>query len=214
LVKIDGLGSYAWYPNRDSLAYIGIYGLESAHTFIRTTLRHPDYCRGWKALVKAGLTDDEKPVDTIGKTVADWSQPLLSYVDASNRNLYNQLGLFEKDPLPADAATSAKILQKLVEKNWEMKENDHDMIIMLHEFEYELNHRAFLLRSQLIVKGENALNTAMAKTVGLPLGIAAKLILENKISLYGLYIPIVREIYEPVLKELEKEGICFQETIS
>jgi saccharopine dehydrogenase (NADP+, L-glutamate forming) len=77
-----------------------------------------------------------------------------------------------------------------------------------------LNHRTVLLRSQLIVKGANALRTAMAKTVGLPLGIAAKLILENKISLYGLHIPIVREIYEPVLKELEKEGIGFQETIN
>jgi saccharopine dehydrogenase-like NADP-dependent oxidoreductase len=214
LVKIDGLGNYAWYPNRNSLAYIEVYGLESAKSFIRTTLRHPDYCRGWKNLVRAGLTDDEKPVVTIGKTVADWSQPLLSYVDASNRNLYDQLGLFERSPLPVDAGSSAKILQKLVEKNWKMKKSDRDMIIMLHEFEYELNHQTVFLRSQLIVKGENVLRTAMAKTVGLPLGIAAKLILENKISLYGLHIPIVREIYEPVLKELEKEGICFHETIN
>jgi hypothetical protein len=95
-----------------------------------------------------------------------------------------------------------------------MKEDDRDMIIMLHEFEYELNLQTIHLRSQLIVKGENALRTAMAKTVGLPLGIAAKLILENKISLYGLHIPSVQEIYEPVLTELEKEAICFQETIN
>jgi saccharopine dehydrogenase-like NADP-dependent oxidoreductase len=213
LVEIKPLGYYAWYPNRDSLAYIPVYGLESAHSFIRTTLRHPDFCRGWKNLVKAGLTDDEKTIPSTYKTVAEWSKSLLPYVDDSNKNMYAQLGLFENDSIPA-ATSSAKILQGLLEKNWKMKETDRDMILMLHEFEYELNHQSVYLRSQLIVKGENALRTAMAKTVGLPLGIAAKLILENKISLYGLHIPIVREIYEPVLKELEKEGIRFQETIN
>jgi saccharopine dehydrogenase (NADP+, L-glutamate forming) len=127
--------------------------------------------------------------------------------------MYAQLGLLKRDPLPANAGSSAKILQGLVEKNWKMKESDHDMILMLHEFEYELNHDTIFLRTELIVKGENAQRTAMAKTVGLPLGIAAKLILENKISLYGLHIPIVPEIYEPVLLELEKEGIRFQEQL-
>jgi saccharopine dehydrogenase (NADP+, L-glutamate forming) len=95
-----------------------------------------------------------------------------------------------------------------------MKETDKDMILMLHEFEYELNNRKHFLKSSLIVKGENALRTAMAKAVGLPLGIAAKLILENKIRLQGLHIPIIREIYEPVLEELALEGIRFWEEIN
>jgi len=128
--------------------------------------------------------------------------------------MYDQIGLFDNLPLPAGAPTSAKILQFLIEKNWKMKETDKDMIVMLHEFEYELNNQKYFLRSQLVVKGENALRTAMAKTVGLPLGIAAKLILENKISLQGLHIPIVPEIYEPVLRELALEGILFREEIS
>jgi saccharopine dehydrogenase (NADP+, L-glutamate forming) len=85
---------------------------------------------------------------------------------------------------------------------------------MLHEFEYELNHQTVYLRSQLVALGEDVMHTAMAKTVGLPLGIAAKLILENKILLHGLHIPIIREIYEPVLEELEKEGIRFVENIN
>lgn len=214
LVSIDALGSYAWYPNRNSLAYIPVYGLESAESFIRTTLRHPDFCRGWKNLVKAGLTDDEKPVDANFKTIAEWSGTLLPYLDESNKKMYAQLGLFGKDPLPVNGVSSAKILQGLLEKNWKMKEHDRDMILMLHEFEYELNHATVFLRSELIVQGEDAQRTAMAKTVGLPLGITAKLILENKISLYGLHIPIISGIYEPVLMELEKEGIRFQETIS
>ena len=128
--------------------------------------------------------------------------------------MYEQLGLFEKTPLPLHAETSAKILQSLLEKNLRMKESDRDIIIMLHELEYIFNNQKVYLRSQLVVQGDDATRTAMAKTVGLPLGIAARLILENKISLHGLHIPIVREIYEPVLKELEKEGISFIETIN
>jgi saccharopine dehydrogenase-like NADP-dependent oxidoreductase len=85
------------------------------------------------------------------------------------------------------------------------------MIVMLHEIEYTVNEKSRQTRSCLIVKGEDPLHTAMAKTVGLPLGIAAKLILESKIQLTGLHIPVIPEIYEPVLKELELNGIKFNE---
>jgi saccharopine dehydrogenase-like NADP-dependent oxidoreductase len=213
LVDIKPLGTYAYYPNRDSLAYIPVYGLESAHSFIRTTLRHPDYCSGWKYLVKAGLANDT-PVPSNLKTIAEWSKPLLPFVNAFNKKLYDQIGLFEKTQLPGRGLSSAKILQELIEKSWKMKENDKDMILMLHEFEYKLKGQNKILRSSLIVKGENSIRTAMAKTVGLPLGIAAKLILENKIALSGLHIPIISEIYEPVLHELAIEGIRFQEEIT
>ncbi len=212
--EIKPMGKFAWYPNRDSLAYIPVYGLESARSFIRTTLRHPDYCFGWKNLVKAGLTNDEKVIPSFIKTISDWSHPLLAFVNDSNKYLYEQIGLFQNEPLPAGAHTSAKILQALLEKNWKMKEADKDMILMLHEFEYLLNNRRYSLRSSLIVKGENALRTAMAKTVGLPLGIAAKLILENRMTISGLHIPIIPEIYEPVLEELASEGIHFHEEVN
>lgn len=214
MVEFKPLGNYAWYPNRDSLTYIPVYGLASAHSFIRTTLRHPVYCMGWKNLVKSGLTDDESTVDSTIKTIAEWSSPLLPFVTAENKYLYDQLGLFDKGRLPADVRTSAKILQTLLEKNWKMKDSDKDMILMLHEFEYEKKNKKHFLQSRLLVKGDNALRTAMAKTVGLPLGIAAKLILENKISLQGLHIPIIREIYEPVMEELALNGIRFHEEIS
>jgi saccharopine dehydrogenase-like NADP-dependent oxidoreductase len=213
-VDVKPVGRFAWYPNRDSLAYIPVYGLESAHSFIRTTLRHPDYCAGWKNLVTAGLTDNKLPIPSTVKTFSSWSKPLLPFVNAFNKHMYDQLGLLENLPLPLAARTSAEILQTLIEKNWKMKETDKDMILMLHEFEYEMDNRQHALRSCLVVKGENALRTAMAKTVGLPLGIAAKLILENKMILRGLHIPIIREIYEPVLEELALEGICFQEDIN
>ena len=211
LVEIKPLGQYAYYPNRDSLAYIPVYGLESAHSFIRTTLRHPVYCAGWKNLVKAGLTNDSSPLPSSVKTLAEWSKPLLTYLEDSNKYLYDSLGIFENRPIPAGADTSAKILQVLIEEKWKMKSSDRDMILMLHEFEYEWKHESQFLKSSLVVKGENDLRTAMAKTVGLPLGIAAKLILEGKMPLKGLHIPIIPEIYEPVLDELAMEGIRFKE---
>jgi len=214
MAEINPVGRFAWYPNRDSLGYIPVYGLESVRSFIRTTLRHPDFCFGWKNLVKSGLTDDTNLIPNFTKTISDWSRPILDFVDGSNRYLYEQLGLFQNEPLPAGARTSAKILQTLIEKNWKMKEADKDMILMLHEFEYLLDNKRHTLRSSLVVKGENALRTAMARTVGLPLGIAAKLILEDRINISGLHIPIIREIYEPVLEELSLEGIRFREEIN
>ena len=92
-----------------------------------------------------------------------------------------------------------------------MQPTDKDMIVMLHEIEYHLLGKINKIESSLIVKGEDSLRTAMAKTVGLPLGIAAKLILNGDIQLTGLHIPITREIYEPLLKELEMNDIRFTE---
>src|SRR5205814_1423663 len=122
------------------------------------------------------------------------------------------LGFHTEERLPEGFTCSADILQYCLEKKLAMKENDKDMIVMLHEIEYNINEERSMARSCLIVKGEDSLRTAMAKTVGLPLGIAAKLILQDKIKITGLHIPIVPEIYEPVLNELEQYGIKFSET--
>ena len=122
------------------------------------------------------------------------------------------LGLFDEAMVPANAKTSADILQFLVETKLKMQPADKDMIVMLHEFEYALEGKEHQLKSCLVVKGDDSLRTAMAKTVGLPLGIAAKCILNETLKLKGLHIPTVKEIYEPVLAELEKAGIQFTET--
>lgn len=214
MVEDQDAGTYAYYPNRDSLAYIPIYGLQEAETFIRTTLRHPDFCRGWKGLVSAGLTDDSLPVADSVKTVADWSRSLVSYVDDFNKPLFDFLGLFENDPLPPRHFTSADILQQLIEGKWKMKAGDRDLIVMLHELDYTVNKKKYSLKSSLVVKGEDHVRTAMAKTVGLPLGISARLILEDKMHVKGLHIPIIPEIYQPVLKELNAQGIRFIDTVS
>jgi saccharopine dehydrogenase-like NADP-dependent oxidoreductase len=216
-VAIDGIGPLAWYPNRDSLSYIPVYGMEEAHTFIRTTLRYPSFCRAWNSIVQAGLTDDKAPVRDSGISFSDWSAPLLPYLNDDNRDQLEFLGFFERKAVPSAAATSADILQYLLETKLAMRAHDKDMIVMQHEIKYVVDgpgpHPIVReVSSTLIVKGEDALQTAMAKTVGLPLGIAAKLILEGKIRLSGLHIPILPEIYIPVLEELQQQGIRFEKT--
>ncbi len=211
-IVFDGLKSLAFYPNRDSLSYIPTYKLPDVATFIRTTLRHVDFFKGWNAIVHAGLTNDVKPIDIKGLTFSKWSAPVLAFTNADNKLMLQHLGLFDDALVPATAKTSADILQWLVETKLAMHPQDKDMIVMLHEFEYIQDGKNKSLKSCLIVKGEDSLRTAMAKTVGLPLGIAAKLILNETIKLKGLHIPTVKEIYEPVLEELEANGINFIET--
>lgn len=210
-VKVDGLDNLAWYPNRDSLAYIPVYKLPEAATFIRTTLRHPQYLKGWQAIVSAKLTDDTKVLQNKDISFKDWSAPILPFVNEAIFPLLDYLGLFKTDLIPASAKSSADVLQYLLETAWAMSPADKDMIVMLHEIEFELKGLSSSIHSSLVVKGENNSATAMAKTVGLPLGIAAKLLLNGDLKLRGLHIPILPEIYEPVLQALHDEGIQFVE---
>jgi saccharopine dehydrogenase-like NADP-dependent oxidoreductase len=231
-VCFPGLTQLAWYPNRDSLSYIPVYHLDSAATFIRTTLRHPSFCRGWDYIVNLGLTDTEDHDNIIDcETYADWLERKLYLVEDREMDLkeyvslyvadnyhdeimeqFNFLGLSSANKLPKTAQCSADILQFLAESKLAMQPQDKDMIVMLHEINYELSGKKHSIKSSLCVKGEDSLRTAMAKTVGLPLGIAAKLILNGSIKITGLQIPTAKEIYEPVLKELELHQIKFTET--
>jgi saccharopine dehydrogenase-like NADP-dependent oxidoreductase len=213
-VKVDDLEELAYYPNRDSLSYIPVYKLHEAKTFVRTTLRYPAFFAGWNAIVDAGLTNDKDLIIPAGLTFKKWSEPLQPFITTDNKTLLEFLGLFEEIPVPETAASSADILQYLLETKLAMQPTDKDMIVMLHEFVYELNGEHKQLKSSLVVKGEDHVHTAMAKTVGLPLGIAAKIILNGTLNLTGLHIPILKEIYEPVLQELENEHVVFKETLS
>jgi saccharopine dehydrogenase (NADP+, L-glutamate forming) len=210
-INIEGLGKLAVYPNRDSLSYIPVYKLDKVKTFIRTTLRYPSFCEGWHAIVKADLANEVDKINTNELSFVKWSEGIKPHVNETNKLTLEYLGLFDEAMVPAAAKTSADILQYLLETKLAMQPTDKDMIVMLHEIEYNLTGKTNKIESSLIVKGEDNLRTAMAKTVGLPLGIAAKLILNGDIQLTGLHIPIVKEIYEPLLKELELNGISFTE---
>ena len=209
----------------------GTAGRET-ETFIRTTLRHLDFCIGWNYIIKANLTDDNTlnaVFDVSNVSIKEWldkniaaqsnadnfDEFLDEYVSEKDRdlvkNLFDYLDLFSDEKIPQTAKYSVDVLQYLVEKNISLKPHDRDMIVMVHEIEFSAGSSESGVRSTLIVKGDDSLHTAMAKTVGLPLGIAAKLILNGKINLKVLLIPTSKEIYIPVLKELEEYGIVFNE---
>jgi saccharopine dehydrogenase (NADP+, L-glutamate forming) len=216
-LNIPQVGSLAYYPNRDSLSYIPLYQLEKAKTFIRTTLRYAEFCLGWNKMVQAQLTSDEEMVNTNGLSYSDFFQDHLNkyQVELNTPELmeqFNFLGLNDPTLINKGTLSAAQILQEVLESKWKLQAGDKDLIVMLHELEYSLHNQQYALQSALVVKGDDELHTAMAKTVGLPLGIAAVLILENKIAIKGLHIPIIKEIYEPVLAELINEGIAFKET--
>lgn len=213
------------YPNRDSLKYEDIYGLEGIPTILRGTLRKKPFSKAWNILVKLGLTDDKIFVDDFSElTYRDFTNAFLPYdevkkVEQKIRDIFNAddeslelldwLGLFSNKVVGVKNWTAAQILQKLIEEKWKLEDDDKDMIVMQHQIQYKLNGKLHEHKSSLMLIGDDASNTSMAKTVGLPLGIAAKLILLEKISLQGVKIPISKEIYEPVLKELKELGVFF-----
>ena len=217
-IFVDGIGALAFYPNRDSLSYIPVYQLEEAATFIRTTLRYPDFCKGWELMIRIGLTDDTHLLNTDSLTIAGFFEQHFSKagitvgsLDALLIEQFEFLGLHDETLINKGPCCAADILQWILEKKWALEPEDKDLIVMVHEIDYEINHQQSSVKTSLIVKGEDCLRTAMAKTVGLPLGIAAVLILEGKIGVTGLQIPTLPGIYEPVLAELSGHGIVFQE---
>jgi saccharopine dehydrogenase-like NADP-dependent oxidoreductase len=230
-LMVDDLPPLAWYPNRDSLSYIPLYQLQEAVTFIRTTLRYADFCKGWNVIVDLDLTNEnDKALISHCKTFEDWFALKLKQVEGKELSLQMYLELYAQEAdhelilrqfsflqldtdelLPANVQSSADILQYRAERKLALQPADKDMVVMLHEIEYKLNNQLHKIESTLVVKGEDSIKTAMAKTVGLPLGIAAKLILEEKIKLKGLHIPARREIYTPVLEELKEQGVAFTE---
>lgn len=291
LVEVEDQGYFAWYPNRDSLEYMSLYHLEEADSFVRTTLRHPDFCLGWRNLIQLKLTDETIQYDTDGMSLkkffrlhferygfGKWLEDTLHARSTMAKDLMEQtmqllkaeknakddavgagensdpnmllvneggelkninldalkndttaiamqklheanlsvkllfyLGLDSEEMINKGRCSAADVLQFSLEKNLALKPGDKDMIVMLHQFEYSVNGVRSNINSRLVVKGRDHIHTAMAKTVGLPLGIAAKLILQGRLNIVGLHIPVLPEIYEPVLKELEEYGIIFYE---
>lgn len=229
-IKIDGYGSFDAYANRDSLSYRKLYNIAKIPSMLRGTLRMPGYCKAWNVFVKLGLTDDTYKIEASDKLT--WRQFLEAYLPAGKQSAKEKLiafmgaemdketlskiewlGVFEDKKIKLINASPAQILQDLLEEKWELKEHDKDMIMMQHQFQFR-NSKSEIrnIVSSLVVKGEDQIYTAMAKTVGLPLAITAKLILQEKITARGVVIPSIKEIYEPLLSELELFGIKFEET--
>ena len=227
-INIDGYGSFDAYANRDSIGYKEPYGLTDAKTMLRGTLRQTGYCKAWNVFVKLGLTDDSykiKNTNSLNYTSLIQSflplgdgtvkEKLISFmgneIDEEIISMLDYLELFNNKPITLKEGSPAELLQSLLEEKWLLKPGDKDMIVMQHLFEYELNGEVKKMTSSLVVIGDDEVHTAMAKTVGLPLAISIKNFLTGKFKLYGVQIPIVKEIYEPLLLELESLNIKFVE---
>src|SRR5699024_9807306 len=219
LVDIPQLGQLAYYPNRDSERYAGLYQLEDVPFILRATLRHPDFCKGWQTIVNLGLTDTSKVIDTRNLTYKDWSVSLIekSGTAEEKREIFDRdsllhqqfyfLNLLNKQIISSGKKTAGALLLDLLSQKLSPGPEDKDMIVMLHRITFRKNNTVKTQNSLLITKGENNTETAIAKTVGLPLGILAKFLLNKKIHLTGLHIPTLPAIYLPVLEELEREGL-------
>ncbi|OYU94295.1 MAG: saccharopine dehydrogenase [Bacteroidetes bacterium B1(2017)] len=227
-IKVGKHGQFESYANRDSLGYIEPYGIGSAKTVLRGTLRRKGYSEAWNCLVKLGLTDDSYTLphsETLsyrelvcalisGATNENLESNLAEFLEVSKASkLFKKiswLGLFEPTPIGLMNATPAQALQKLLQEKWKLKKGELDQIVMKHELTYLQDNKLKQAHSYLVVNGENQVLTAMAKTVGLPMAIATKLILQGKIKARGVQIPLSREFYEPILKELESFGVKFE----
>jgi saccharopine dehydrogenase (NADP+, L-glutamate forming) len=225
VVDLPGIGHLAFYPNRNSLSYIDTYHLHGVKDFVRTTLRYPAFCIGWNAIVQLHLTDETVVDLAPNTTVKNWfeshiqqkglEQILEKFTqDPAIKVQLEFIGLYEPTPIPSQFNSNASILQWLLEGKWKLTATDKDLVVMLHEIEYSIGTRQFKLDSSMVLTGEDAINTAMATTVGLPLAMGVCAYLKGEIKMTGLHIPIDARIYQPILKSLAEEGIVFEETLT
>jgi saccharopine dehydrogenase-like NADP-dependent oxidoreductase len=229
-LEVKGNGKFEAIANRDSLKYRSVYGLDDIPTMYRGTIRKVGFSRAWNIFVQLGMTDDSYTIEeSENMSYRDFINLFLAYSpsDSVELKLRSYLKIDQDDvmweklieldifnptkKIGLKNATPAQMLQNILEESWTLDENDKDMIVMQHLFGYELNGERFQIESSFVVLGENQTYTAMSKTVGLPVGIAAVNILKGKIKTPGVQIPISKEVYEPILKELEAHGIIFSE---
>jgi len=229
IIYIPDYGHFEGYANRDSLKYLEAYKLQGIKTLYRGTLRRPGFCKAWDVFVQLGATDDSYEMeDVAAMTHRQFINSFLSYnpydsvelklahymnleLDSEIMYKLKWLGVFSDELVGLKKGTPAQILEKILKKKWTIQSDEQDMIVMWHKFKFVRDHEEREIQSHMVIKGTDAINTAMSKTVGLPLAVTAKLILTGKLKVKGVKIPTEKEIYEPVLAALKAYGITFVE---
>lgn len=229
-MEVEGYGRFEGYANRDSLKYRSVYGLEDAQTLYRGTLRRVGFSKAWNMFVQLGMTDDSYIMEN-SETMShrEFINSFLPYhptdsVELKLRHILKidqddnqwdkleELDIFNsKKIIGLRDATPAQILEKILSDKWTLSPEDKDMIVMYHKFGYELNGEKKQIDSTMVCIGEDQTYTAMAKTVGLPVAMATLRILNGQIKTPGVQLPISKEVYQPILKELEEFGVIFNE---
>jgi len=222
VVDVPGAGEFERYPNRDSLPYVETYGLEGIATMFRGTLRNAGWCATWLTLSRLGFLDD-RPQKFGGSSYAEFTARVLGSSGKDARGEFAAragvgedddvvgrlawLGFFSDEAVPCDEAAPMDVLAARLQEKCPYEQGERDMIVLHHEFDVDYGDRREFVTSTLVDFGVPGGDSAMARTVSLPAAIAARLMLEGKIELAGVHIPVVPEIYEPVLDELEGLGV-------
>jgi saccharopine dehydrogenase-like NADP-dependent oxidoreductase len=228
-MSVDGFGDFVGYANRDSLSYRKTYGLDNIPTIFRGTLRRPGYCEAWNVFIELGMTDDTYKMN-IRKSITPRSflnaflpyhptktveEKLKEFLREDRIHLYHRfewLGIFKDEPLiEIENPTPAQALQQILVHKLSLNDGDKDMLVMIHEFEYELNGKKYEISSHMVNIGEDQVYTSMSNTVGLPAAICAKMILNGDLQTKGVTLPVQPEVYNPILEELESFDIRFIE---
>lgn len=231
-VEIPGYGKFEGYANRDSLSYRTVYGLDEIPTIYRGTLRRVGFCKAWNVFVQLGMTDDSYKLERSElltprtflnaflpyKVVDTVENKLRRYFTFDDEELFQKLewlGIFDdSEPIGIPNASPAQLLEKILVDKWKLSPNDKDMLVMYHEFVAELDGKNTRIVSSMVNIGENQVYTSMSNTVGLPVAICGKMILNGSLRMSGVHIPVMPEVYVPILNELESFGIRFTETES
>ncbi len=230
IINIEGYGKFEVYANRNSLKYHSIYGFKDILTLYRGTIRRVGFSKSWNMFVQLGMTDDSYTIPNSEKlSYRQFVNLFLPYSPTDSVELklrhnlkidqddlrwekLEELDIFNsKKTIGIKNATPAKALQKILMDKWTLAENDKDMIVMYHKFGYEIDGEKQQIDSYMVILGDDQTYTAMAKTVGLPVAIISIKILNKEITTWGVQRPIAREVYEPILNELESFGITFNE---
>jgi len=231
-LNVEGFGRFEGYANRNSLKYREVYGLEDVLTIYRGTIRRVGFSKAWNMFVQLGMTDDSYRLqDTETMSYREFVNLFLPYspTDSVELKLRHNLNIDQDDvmwdklveldifnpekKIGLKNATPAECLQKILMDKWTLEPKDKDMIVMYHKFGYEINGVRKQIDSNMVIKGDDQIFTAMAKTVGLPVAIATLKILNGEITNPGVQLPIAKEVYTPILKELEEFGIVFNEYV-
>lgn len=230
-LQVEGYGKFEGYANRDSLKYRSVYGLDDALTLYRGTIRRVGFSKAWNMFVQLGMTDDSYIMENSeNMSFRDFTNSFLPYHPTDSVEIKMRLALnIEQDDIMWDKlleldlfnankkvslknGTPAQILERILNESWALQPHDKDMIVMYHKFGYDLDGKQHQIDSKMVCIGDDQTYTAMAKTVGLPVAMATLQILNGNIKSTGVQLPIKKEIYEPILRELEDFGVVFNET--
>ncbi|HPZ08086.1 MAG TPA: saccharopine dehydrogenase C-terminal domain-containing protein [Candidatus Eremiobacteraeota bacterium] len=227
LINIEGVGELEGYPNRNSLPYIEKYGIRETETMFRGTFRYPGWCRTLKKIAETGYLKEEK-IDGLSELTFRGLTSMLTGL--SHKNLKHDLtlrldieedslvmhnlewlGLLSDESIPENEKTPLDVLVARMLQKLQYERGERDMLILYHEFIAHYKDRKEKITSTLIDFGIPHGDSSMSRTVGLPAAIASRFILEGKFNMSGVVIPVIPEIYEPVLKELEGLNIVCKE---